>query len=137
VTRAGTVPFTLPGIDGNWYLNFGAGFQDPWNYLPSNLKRITKPGQILMHELTHVWQSFHDSWTPVFCDAVVTTAVDHNVFGEKVYTLPPPGTPWNRINLEAQGVVVDNFFVQTIGEADPTKNAYWPYIRDNIRTGQT
>jgi len=120
--------FTMPGVDGNIYLNLGEAFNNPLTY--TNLS-YAKPGQVLIHELTHAWQIAHASFLPgLVCQGIVNQA--NNQVGENVYEYGPPGPRWSAFNLEQQGAIVDHWFSRGMPEgSDP----YFPYIRDNIRQG--
>jgi len=131
--------FTMPGVDGKIYINFGDVYSNP-NPLQYTNKTYPVPGQVLIHELTHAWQIARTSFLPgLLCEGIVNQA--NNTAGQSVYAYGPPGSPWSSgsFNLEAQGAIVDQWFagIPTVNtpnrkprdENDP----YFMYIRDNIR----
>jgi hypothetical protein len=141
--------FTLPGIDGNIYMNLGGAFNTPLTYTNDSYSR---KGQIFIHEMTHVWQIHHSSDLPVFiCDAAVTQA-EYSTVDPHVYRYGPPTTRWSDYNPEAQGAVVDQWFGgepcpwakgpgrMPTGALDPSDpdfgiaDPYFHYIQ-NIRAG--
>ncbi len=146
--------FTVPGVDQKTYINLGDAYNDPLNYT-GNTSYPAK-GQLLVHELTHVWQIKHRQITSmIVCEGIVTQA--NKQVGQQVYQYGPPTTPWGDFNLEAQGAIVDQWFggttvvnaplryenwvsaplppppVQPLAANDP----YFGYIANNIRKGQT
>jgi hypothetical protein len=128
--------FTIPGFDnGNIYLNIGDAFANPMG--PA--KHYPMNAQLLIHELTHSWQIWHNSFLPgVVCQSVVNQG--NNEFGGSVYKYGPPGQPWSKFNLEQQASIVDDWFAGTRFQgqtAMDTNDPYFMYIRDNIRTGRT
>jgi hypothetical protein len=134
--------FTMPGVDGNIYVNLGDAYGDPINYTPGS---YSAKGQLLVHELTHAWQIHHASFLPGFvCQGVVNQA--NFIIGQNVYEYGPPGAPWSAFNLEQQGAIVDQWFGGDRREAPghPASHAamdpndpYFGYIANNIRQGRT
>jgi LGFP repeat len=149
--------FTVPWVDGNIYMNLGDAYDSPTTY-PQNVRNYsgsyTRPGELFIHEMTHVWQIHHDPSLPVFlCDAVVAQT-RYTLGGIDVYDYGPPTTSWGDYNPEAQGAIVNQWFggnekdpwavppnrVPTDNEdpSSPTFAAtdpYFHYIRDIIRAG--
>jgi hypothetical protein len=134
--------FTMPGIDGNIYINLGDAFDqpDPIDYTANRAYPVK--GELLVHELTHAWQIHNATFLPGFvCDGIVNQA--NYLVGQSVYTYGPPGPPWGSFNLEAQGAIVDQWFGGIQTPVVPYRNAmdkndpYFGYIANNIRTGQT
>jgi uncharacterized protein with LGFP repeats len=132
-------PFTVPGVDGNIYINLGDAFSDPLNYTSPS---YPVGGQTLIHELTHAWQIAHTSFLPGWvCDGVVNQA--NKAVGQSVYVYGPPGPPWSDFNLEAQGAIVDQWFggiptpvVPNRKPMDPN-DPYFLYIANNVQAGRT
>lgn len=147
--------FTMPGSDGNIYINIGDAFDKPdtlhYNGLDGSGGNYTFVsgvggylGQILMHEMTHAWQIDHASFLPgLVCDGIVNQA--NYTTGHEVYDFGQPGPPWPT-NLEAQGALVDQWFGRNIGGMDAsgvplldeTKgegDPYFGFIAGNIRPG--
>ena len=131
--------FTMPGVDGRYYINMGENFDDPWEHV-SKFGRT--PGQLLVHELTHVWQGFHGSFLPGYICSGIVNQADY-VTGSSVYEYGPPGPAWSDFNLEAQGAIVDGWYrgepTAVVPNRSPMNQAdpYFVYIRDNIRNGHT
>ena len=130
--------FTMPGVDGNIYLNMGDGFGDPLNWKPNNSYQVK--GQVLVHELTHAWQIHHANFLPGFvCAGIVNQA--NNQVGQTVYQYGPPTYGWGAFNLEAQGAIVDQWFAGVAVVNAPNRRAqdvndpYFGYIANNIRKG--
>lgn len=132
--------FTMPGGDKKIYLNLGDGYDspDPIQYKHGS---YDKPGQLLIHELTHAWQIAHAAFLPgLVCEGIVNQA--NNTVGQSVYVYGPPGPDWSSgFNLEQQAAIVDQWFGgkptpvvpnrKEMDENDP----YFIYIRDHIRAG--
>ena len=133
--------FTMPGVDGKIYVNLGDAYGDPVNYTVSYRVK----GQLLVHELTHVWQIHHASFLPGFvCQGIVNQA--NFIAGHNVYEYGPPGPPWSAFNLEQQGAIVDQWFggdrQEAVGRPGSSKamdpnDLYFGYIANNIRQGRT
>lgn len=130
---------TLPGPSGNIYLNVGAYCMDhPLTHVD---KSYPVQGQLFIHELTHAWQIHHRSFVPGWvCEGAVTQA--GNSLLKSAYRYGPAGQPWGKFNIEQQASIVDDWFAGRKG-SDGKRIAmnggddYYPYIRDNIRKGQT
>jgi hypothetical protein len=132
--------FTMPGAAGNIYLNIGGNaFDHPLTHVD---KPYPKPGQLLIHELTHAWQIHNRTFVPGWvCSGLISQA--GNTFGDSAYKYGPPGsatTKWSDFNLEQQGAIVDQWFggirVRQQTQMDPN-DSYFHYIRDNVRNGRT
>ena len=132
--------FNVIGVDGRIYVNLGS---DAYNVGPMTYTNNSYPskGELLIHELTHAWQIAHSSFLPgLVCEGVVIQA--NNQVGESVYRYPAPGGVWSSFNLEQQGAIVDQWFGGVRTAVVPQRSAmnpadpYFPYIRDNIRTGR-
>lgn len=141
--------FTMPGADKMIYVNLGDDYDDPVNHPPTYNGSYPMPGQLLVHELTHVWQIYNASFLPGFvCEGIVNQA-NYNI-GQNVYQYGPPGPAWSEFNLEAQGAIVDQWFGGNFGgkqnppflpfltrkQMDPN-DPYFGYIANNIRQGRT
>jgi uncharacterized protein with LGFP repeats len=131
--------FTLPGIDGNIYINLGDGYSNPTTY--TNPAYPAK-GQLLIHEMTHAWQIRWQSFTPGLICSGVVNGID-NQFGQSVYQYGEPGPAWGNFGLEAQGAIVDQWFGGTKvvnapnRQPEDPKDPYFTYIANNIRVGRT
>ncbi|TDN88652.1 hypothetical protein [Microbacterium sp. BK668] len=142
-------PFTMPSLGDAILVNLGEGFADPVRYAgfgdPDNANRQA-PGQLFVHELTHVWQIEHSTFLPgMMCEALVNQST--TISGDMgVYQYGPPDRAWADFNLEQQASIVDDWFAGSGRQAPPAGSppapasetgAYFRYIRDNIRTGIT
>lgn len=133
--------FTMPGVDGKTYINLGDAYDSP-NPLQYMNNAYPTPGQVLIHELTHVWQIACISFLPgLVCEGIVNQA--NNTVGQSVYVYGPPGPAWASFNLEQQGAIVDQWFGGTSTPVVPNRRAmdpndpYFVYIRDNIREARS
>jgi hypothetical protein len=86
--------FVIPGAGGSYLVNLGDTFDDPM--APTG--KYAQRGQMLIHELTHVWQAKH------FCQGVL----------ESTYSPGDPGRPWSAYGIEQQATIVDRWYA-----ADP------------------
>ena len=111
---AGGRPFTVPDL---WYGGFRIyiGPTVYWN--------------VLVHELTHVWQGINGPTTvsyifnSILCQAAFwTSAYD--------YTL---GEPWDRYGCEQQAQIVEDWWKR----GHSTSDAAFHYIRDHVWKGDT
>jgi hypothetical protein len=129
----GTRAFTMPALDGSILLNIGNAMSFPMGAVFPN---YPKPGQILIHELTHAWQIQHSTFVPGWlCEGILTQSTQ-----SKPYRYGPPGPPFGSFTIESQAAIVDQWFGGTGAQAGPTmmneNSPYFPYITDNIRLGQ-
>jgi hypothetical protein len=168
--------FTAPGIDGNIYVNLGGVFD---NNPPANgpTKPMTFdgngqfsgnpwypcPGEVFIHELTHVWQIHNSPNTLAFLCQAGVAAIEFDT-GTNVYHYGPSTSLWAEpggFNPEAQASLVDQWFggwcwhppwapnrnlngMGNKGEdpsspdfAGGTSDPYFYYIQNNVRTGKT
>lgn len=128
--------FTWPSIDGTILLNLGDAFDDPLGHTEL---AYPKPGQVLIHELTHAWQIHNTSFLPgLICNGA---------FDGKDYSYGPPYLtagmtlpPFGSYGVEQQAAIVDQWFGGTrpsssgiqMDQDDP----YFGYILNNIQLGQ-
>ena len=140
--------FTIP-IGGRIWVNIGSAYGDP---VHDTSYGSQAPGELLIHELTHVWQIVHRSFLPGFtCEAIVN-GTNYVIGGQPsgVYVYGPPDLAWGEFGTEAQGALVDQWFggFATVNAPNRTKDnnvddtkhttdPYFHYIQDNIRAGQT
>jgi hypothetical protein len=89
-----------------------------------------RPGDILIHELTHVWQGVHGST----CFSYAINSLYHQAksfFGggsrDGAYDFTP-GQPWDSYNAEQQASIVETWFANGSSSTD----ALFPYITDTI-----
>jgi len=127
--------FTMPSLSDDIFLNVGLeAFEHPLTYTHGSYIR---PGQLLIHELTHAWQIHHRTFVPAWvCSGIITQA---NNSGNSSYAYGAAGEPWNQFSIEQQGAIVDQWFggsrIPGQKPEDPN-DPYFRYIRDNIRAGR-
>lgn len=140
----GARDFTFPTIDGTILLNIGNAIDDPSTaQFPDPTdpnKGYPKPGQLFIHELTHVWQyehaSFEDGYSAgQMCDGIG----EQTTLGSDAYKYGPAGQEWSSFHMEAQAAIVDQWFAgigaRQKGSPMDTQSKYFPYISNNIRMG--
>ena len=124
--------FTAPGVDGKTYLNLGHAYDNP---LGTGGSAYPKPGQLLIHELTHAWQIAHPGFLPgLMCSGMVNQA--NFILGDNVYEYGAPGPGWSKFNAEQQGAIVDQWFGGT-GRSSRYKemdqeNPYYRYVWNDV-----
>jgi hypothetical protein len=132
----GNAPFVVPGFGGSFLVNLGNGPFDN----PMDDTSVGVPGQLLIHELTHVWQAKRQSAMTYFCRGPVERDPEPGA---------NPSKPWSAYGMEQQAAIVESWYA-----ADPAflqnefkkpnpdfskKNPqiFDHYIRGNIRAGLT
>src|SRR4029078_2663988 len=124
--------FTAPGVDGKTYLNLGRAYDNP---LGTGGSAYPKPGQLLIHELTHAWQIAHAGFLPgLMCSGMVNQA--NFILGDNVDEYGEPGPGWSKFNAEQQGAIVDQWFGGT-GRSSRYKemdqeNPYYRYVWNDV-----
>ena len=99
---AGGRKFVCPNLSGQFLVNLGDAYDDPVGYRDAH---YPAPGKVFVHELTHVWQLHHATFTPgLVCEAIGTQLADAS------YTPGPGGRAWGGYNLEQQATIVDEWF---------------------------
>ena len=125
--------FTCPGADGKIYINIGWRYDDP---IGSVDKSYPVAGQLLIHEMTHVWQIQKGDFIPGFmCSSFVNQA--NNSFGDSVYKYGDAGPDWDDgFNLEQQASIVDDWFAARTNSRDyrpmDQGSPYYRYIWEDI-----
>jgi hypothetical protein len=117
-------PFTVEELPGRLYtVNVGPEYYPDLNR--SNNFGFSPCRDLLIHELTHVWQYYHGCW-------VVPRSVWANKFGKGYeYTLEDSDA-WDDFNVEQQASIVENWFNN--GTMSHTDERY-PFIEKIIRPG--
>lgn len=143
-------PFVAPTFDGTILVNLGDGacLESPTT---CTTKNYPKPGQLFIHELTHVWQLQHrrldDGWAPGWlCERIFDGEYEPEYFQDKAKTVP---TPWDKHGVEAQATIVDRWY-STLSNADKSSSEDFPlfrapnrstldfhYIENNLRAGSS
>lgn len=143
-------PFVAPTFDGTILVNLGSGdcLDSPTT---CTSERYLKPGQLFIHELTHVWQLQHrrldDGWAPGWlCEGILDGQYKPKDFQDDAKTVP---TPWDKHGVEAQATIVDQWYA-TLSDVDkrdsvefplfraPDRSApYFHYVENNLRAGSS
>lgn len=108
--------------DGGWIMHLGAAM-----YAGST---VTTDGYIFVHELTHVWQSYHSPFrwgyaADSMCQQIVLLK------GSKAYNYTS-GSPWTEYHAEQQAQMIQDWYLGGMSESDDR----FQYVRDHIRTGR-
>lgn len=128
--------FTAPAVDGTILINIGDAVDAPSKAVVNSSYPV--PGQVLIHELTHVWQIQHASLADGFVPGLMCAGVLNQTVVSKPYAYGPPGQPWSSFNMEAQGAIVDQWFGGNGTQKPPGMNqdsTYFGYISNNVRLG--
>jgi hypothetical protein len=117
-------PFTVPNVAAQFVINIGKdSYANPlgWRY------GVEQPGQVLLHELTHVWQLNNSSFLPgLLCDMIGTQIA--YTLGSDVYD-PKGGTkPFSSYNPEAQARIFDLWVNRGMHTHDP----FFRFVEGNI-----
>jgi hypothetical protein len=81
--------------------------------------------KVLIHELTHVWQSCHSAWpASLIFQSMGCQIVDGDDVGKY-----EAGQPWNTYDVEQQATIVADWFLRGASET----SVLYPYVRDHIR----
>lgn len=137
----GRRPFTFPRFDGKMVLNLGDDYANP---IGARSKSCTVDGQLLVHELTHVWQYTHDASAASYIGEAIWARVTEDYEPGDVLS-----EPWGHFGLEEQARIVDVWFRAFhdtskgaatdfgLGTAAAQRDQAFRFIRDNIRLGRT
>lgn len=114
--------FVLPSSDdGPIIVNIGDAFKNPTTFVKDN---YPKPGQLLIHELTHVW---HIHNTPMSRREWVARGIN-----DGNYDPPPPNTSWSDFGVEQKASTVDQWYEQHVDEGLDSRAAlndpYYKFI---------
>jgi len=132
-------PFTMPTVDNTILVNIG----DRGNAYdaPTQARVAGKypmPGQLLIHELTHVWQIQHATLEDGYVPGVMCGLIGEQAKGDSSYGYGPAGQPWASYTGEGKASIVDQWFGGTGGQKGKPMDKdgkYFRYINDNIRLG--
>jgi hypothetical protein len=122
----------------SYLINAGVkGFRDGLHMLDSgpteaeiNYSDTTKKGATLVHECTHVWQGITGAFTWYYVVNSVYHKIGH-LHDNHQYDFTP-GRNFGDYNVEQQGMIMEEWYVNGEKEDDPL----FPYIRDNIWPGR-
>jgi len=140
VSVAGTV-FNVTGsmptmvLEGPARLNSVVNFGYVMNVGPKGYPDMTKNKNLLVHEMTHVWQGYNAVFAMTYvlnsayhqCKGMVRGGYDNRdaAYGYR------PGQWFKTYNAEQQASIVEDWFAA----GEPQTGALWPYIRDHVRAG--
>lgn len=123
--------FTIPNPDGQCLINLGPAYGDPIRFTN---KAYPEQGQLLIHELTHVWQIHHSTFVPgLICDGAFNQI--KNELEEGVYNPGDGQQSWQSYNLEQQATIVDLWYRGWSGPACSEQSPVYHHIRDTINGG--
>jgi len=140
----GNRAFVTPTVDNTILVNLGgAAFDSP---ITRTTDSYPVEGQLLIHELTHVWQIQHRSLEDGYVPGWLCEGIAEKTKGKKAYEPGPPGPPFRSFGIEGQASIVDRWFAGKKGgkPLDPgnplltamdESSRYFGYISDNIRLG--
>lgn len=92
-----------------------------------------------VHELTHAWQHAHRAFSIQDMWGDIERPFMSSAAEAELYRPRPPGTPWRDFHSEAQARVVETWYMAYRANLDSEaarSDPYFPYIANNIRTGQ-
>jgi hypothetical protein len=97
-----------PELCSGYLLNFGSHYATAGTYTPAQTgSKPVRPGQKLIHELTHVWQGHNN---PIPGSYVLDSVFNQIKSGHAAYTYVP-GNRWREYNAEQQAKIVEDWFV--------------------------
>jgi len=133
----GTRPFTAPTIDGTILVNIGNSADSPLTAVFP--KSYPRAGQLLIHELAHVWQYQHSSWHDGYVPGLICAGLLDQAFGDG-YTYGSAGQEWSSYSMESQAAIIDQWFggnrQQSAQPQEDLDSPYFRYINDNVRLGE-
>jgi hypothetical protein len=121
--------FVIPNLAGESIINLGSAYEDPIRHTNNKYR---EHGQILIHELTHVWQIEHTSSVMNFlCEAI------HTQVANPVYEPAADNRPWGEYNPEQQATIVDRWYAGFSNGGPPCSiiNPFYHYVLDTINGG--
>lgn len=133
VSGLGGRAFTLPGPGRRVYIGLGAAAPMPmW----SSARGYPRLGQLLIHELVHVWQRHHLGALRYLWRGLITQS--RHARGVDVYSPPDPTTPWATMTIEQQATVIDRWFG---GQSSPRRRPCDPdspsrHYLDHVRAAR-
>ena len=101
----GNRAFVMPNTAGEYLVNLGGDYDDP-------IRSSHDPeyGQLLIHELTHVWQIHHNSFVPgLICEGILNQS-RYIILDKDVYNPGAGKKDWSTFNLEQQAKIVDLWY---------------------------
>jgi len=123
--------FVVPNAAGEALVNLGDAYDNPIRYTKASYREY---GQLLIHELTHVWQIHHSSFVPsLICEGIVTQV--QNELEEGVYSPGDGEKDWSEYNPEQQATIVDRWYRGWGTEPCSVKSNLYRHILETINHG--
>lgn len=130
--------FVMPAIDGSILVNMGKNYDHTLEPDVQGSIRggYDKPGEVLIHELTHAWQIHFTSFSPgLLCKSLT----NRNYSYDKAQV--SARAAWSDFGLEEQASIVNDWYGDNIaaGLESPTalNDERFFYISQNVRLGRT
>jgi hypothetical protein len=145
--------FTIPSIGGVILVNLDDAYDDPVIY-QSRDQDYPEPGSVFIHELTHAWQIYNNSFLGVICG--LDSNYDYFDVRGRLGDTAWPRRAWSTFNNEQQAHIVDDWYGAHVMR-NPSDGSYvfdaqgvpltdldgflaindpaFSFIRDHIRTG--
>lgn len=122
-------PFVVPNLVGESIVNLGSAYDDPIRHTTGNYR---EHGQVLIHELGHVWQIENTHSALNFLCQGISLQVDNPEYDPDL-----DNRPWGEYNLEQQATIVDRWYAgsSSLGEPCSVNNLFYHYILDTINGG--
>jgi len=136
--------YALSAVNAGYVINVG----DQWAGDPSypDLSKTTKMQDLLVHEMTHVWQGKSNVFAltatlgslAAQCTGMAASGTFSGRGSAYAVTLTTPLSPWGSFNPEQQAWIVEKWYSSGPGGSKATATApEFPYIRDFVRKGKT
>ena len=123
--------FVVPNAAGEALVNLGNAYDDPIRYTKASYREY---GQLLIHELTHVWQIHHSSFLPgLICEGIITQV--ENELEEGVYNPGDGEKNWSNYNPEQQATIVDRWYRGWGAEPCSVKSSLYHHVLEEINGG--
>jgi hypothetical protein len=135
LSGVGTRAFTVPTIDGTILVNIGNAADSP---LTAMFPSYPRAGQVLIHELAHVWQYQHSTFFDGYTPGLICAGVLDQELGDG-YKYGAPGQEWSSYSMESQAAIIDQWFGGNRRQKPPQESPsspYFRYINSNVRLGQ-
>jgi hypothetical protein len=119
--------FVVPNAAGEALINLGDAYNDPIRYT----KSYPEYGQLLIHELTHVWQIHHSGFLPgLICENIVTQV--QNEWEEGLYEPGDGEKDWSNYNPEQQATIVARWYRGWGAEPCSVKSGLYRHVLEKI-----
>jgi hypothetical protein len=112
----------LPSSTGLYFMHLGYGYDNPLAYVRPNFSDV--PGQVFMHEMTHVWQLLNTIDLEYYINVI---SGNYDYF---------PFQNWNNYNFEQQASVVENCYNRMRSISGFSFCELQDYVVENIRNDE-